>query len=400
MRWSLAVSIALLGCGSPSDGGGDGEPFCGDGQRDQGAELCDGDDLAGKSCQSLGFSIGELACREDCTLDTSDCLGEAGEFDLESAEGCEGIFNPDQVLTYHIQGGSGGGGQFRCGDGPTFEVEIETKRNGGFKIDFNEFADAQHYFGVKKLVFDDSGSGATGDIVSQYLGWRLMQLGGAVASRAALAEVTLNGSSVGLMVNIEAVDKTLLRHRFGDDDGWLYKKSGGTGDGLKTHLDDGLADANPYDDYLCFWNGGNACPVPDDVAGELPNHVAMDQAFRLGAVNALIANTDSPLFKDNNYYVYDWPGKRYFLPWDLDTLMKDQSFAMVQDTAFAAVLMAHWESDYRARAAELLADPLSLDAIEVELDRIEAVAGGDVASVVDNLRTWWRERHPVASGEL
>jgi spore coat protein CotH len=126
----------------------------------------------------------------------------------------------------------------------------------------------------------------------------------------------------------------------------------------------------------------------------------MDQAFRLGAVNALIANTDSPLFKDNNYYVYDWPGKRYFLPWDLDTLMKNQSFAMVQDTAFAAVLMAHWETDYRARAAELLADPLSLDAIEVELDRIEAVAGGDVASVVDNLRTWWRERHPVASGEL
>ena len=41
----------------------------------------------------------------------------------------------------------------------------------------------------------------------------------------------------------------------------------------------------------------------------------------MGGLNAFMGNSDSPLLKDNNYYFYDWPGGRLYLPWDLDTVM-------------------------------------------------------------------------------
>src|SRR5947207_11767185 len=47
---------------------------CGDGVRD-GDEACDGTDLGGESCLTVtGFVHGgTLACKPDCTLDTTDC---------------------------------------------------------------------------------------------------------------------------------------------------------------------------------------------------------------------------------------------------------------------------------------------------------------------------------------
>lgn len=417
------VSIGLFACGSTSGedpgpggtvdagpgGGGDGGGVCGDGQRDV-FEACDGEDLVGASCQSLGYTLGELSCRADCTFDSSGCSGKPEDADLDGASGCEGIFSPEQVLAYQVEASNlevDGPGRFRCGDELTLDVEVERKRGGGFKIDFNEYLDGQTYFGIKKLVYDTGGTTSVTDIVRQYLAWRMMHRAGVIASRAALAEVYVNDSYFGLLVNIEAVDKRLLKNRFGNDDGWLYKKSGGEGDGLKTHESDGLGDANPYDDYLCFWKSGNACPVPDDVATALPEHLAVEQFLRMGVVNALIANTDAPLFKDNNYYFYDWFGGRHYLPWDLDTVMKDDDFAMVQETAFAEALMPHFGDQYQAIAVELLAGPLALAEIHAEIDRVGEVAGaaianagGDPDAIVSELKTWWSERHALVSAQF
>ena len=66
-----------------------------------------------------------------------------------------------------------------------------------------------------------------------------MSSSGAVSGRAALVTVTVNGTSRGVYVNVEQVDKTFLDSRLGDDSGWLYKRSGSDGDGFKTHETDG-----------------------------------------------------------------------------------------------------------------------------------------------------------------
>ena len=51
---------------------GDGLPRCGDGQINVAGEQCDGSDLGGASCESLGLSGGTLACI-GCVFDTSSC---------------------------------------------------------------------------------------------------------------------------------------------------------------------------------------------------------------------------------------------------------------------------------------------------------------------------------------
>jgi hypothetical protein len=45
---------------------------CGNGQLDRG-EQCDGTNLFGRTCETLGFTGGELACRPDCLFDNSGC---------------------------------------------------------------------------------------------------------------------------------------------------------------------------------------------------------------------------------------------------------------------------------------------------------------------------------------
>ncbi len=62
---------------------------CGDGTV-QGVfgEVCDGDDLDGSSCESLGFHPGTLACADDCrSFDVRQCAGRCGDGVLQAAQG-------------------------------------------------------------------------------------------------------------------------------------------------------------------------------------------------------------------------------------------------------------------------------------------------------------------------
>ena len=66
---SEACTIDTATCGSVP-------PECGDGiTQPENAEDCDGSDLNGETCQSIGYAEGALACLPDCRFDTSDCSG-------------------------------------------------------------------------------------------------------------------------------------------------------------------------------------------------------------------------------------------------------------------------------------------------------------------------------------
>jgi agmatine/peptidylarginine deiminase len=49
---------------------------CGDGVRENLLEECEGDDLGGATCETLGLGTGGLACDDDCRFDVSGCSGE------------------------------------------------------------------------------------------------------------------------------------------------------------------------------------------------------------------------------------------------------------------------------------------------------------------------------------
>jgi hypothetical protein len=69
------------------------------------AEQCDGIDLAGNDCTTIGYPAGgELSCANDCTFDASGCFGPlCGDDVIDEPESCDGLNlagNDCEVLGY------------------------------------------------------------------------------------------------------------------------------------------------------------------------------------------------------------------------------------------------------------------------------------------------------------
>ena len=352
---------------------------------------------------------------------------------LDTATGCAGVYNPDQLLAYRIDMAAGDwaalradltnsvyfSAQLQCGSEAPLTVGIRRKRSGGtvkvgLKVDINLYDTEQRFHGLAKLslengISEGGDTASSRELVAEYLGWRFMVRSGAITGRAVFASVTVNGEALGLYVNVEQPDKRFLKSRLDENDGWLFKKSGSDDDGYKTRE----LEPNPYEDYFCFWMPPG-CPAPssDELLAELPSHLDIPQLLRMGAVNAIIANTDGILFKDNNYYFYDRAiGGRLYLAWDLDTTLRDSPSAYTPNgnSEYTTVLYTHWSGDYRTIVGELLAGPFAVAAIHGELDRAEAVAGaaldadpyidGTAAEAGAALRVYWTSRHAAVLAE-
>ncbi len=66
--------------------------FCGDAVVQEGDEQCDGNELGGATCESLGRYGGELTCDDGCQFDLSTCAGRCGDGEVDGAyqEECDG----------------------------------------------------------------------------------------------------------------------------------------------------------------------------------------------------------------------------------------------------------------------------------------------------------------------
>ncbi len=92
---------------------------CGNGVKD-GKDDCDGVDLGGASCASLGLGAGTLRCTERCTFDTSGCAANAvcGNGILEAGEQCDGAdLGGHSCATLQL-----GSGTLRCTQSCTFDT--------------------------------------------------------------------------------------------------------------------------------------------------------------------------------------------------------------------------------------------------------------------------------------
>ena len=112
---------------------------CGDGILADGAgEYCDGANLGGNSCVSLGYLSGEVSCRAICTVDASACLREgadagadaSGSVDTGSeADAGEGSDDSSPVETSVTQpGGCAAGGGGAAGLGLLLVAALASRR--------------------------------------------------------------------------------------------------------------------------------------------------------------------------------------------------------------------------------------------------------------------------------
>ena len=95
--------------------------ICGDGVIDEG-EGCDGEDLEGETCQSLGFNGGSLSCRDNCMFDVSSCTGEGpecGDGEVEYSEECD----EDDLDGATCKSLGYSGGDLACDDNCKFDTQ-------------------------------------------------------------------------------------------------------------------------------------------------------------------------------------------------------------------------------------------------------------------------------------
>jgi spore coat protein CotH len=355
--------------------------------------------------------------------------------ELETAEGCPGVFNPGQLLDYELSMSNSDWqtvlsdtsnsvyvpATMLCGS-TSIEVGVRRKRSGeiakpGLKIDINQFTPGQEYFGLRKLSLESGiGEGGTQgsveSVLSEYLAWRLVQLSGTMGSRASLIRLTVNGEVLGVYVNVEQPDKRFLQSRLGHKDGWLWKKSGSPRDGQKTN--EGIDD--PFDDFFCFFaKNGCAMPSAQVLLADLPTKMDIDQFLRVGAINAIMGNSDAPLFKDNNYLYYDYELGRVYFPWDLDTVMRADVDVVTggvggQVDFYTDAMYSNWQADYLAVVADMVENKIPLAVVTQEIEAIVSSAGtaleadtfldGTATGAGTALSDWWTSRFSQVSEDL
>jgi cysteine-rich repeat protein len=113
---------------------------CGDGVKN-GDEQCDGADLGGATCESLGFPSGDLSCTASCFLNLIDC-GNCGDGVLDAGEECdEGDANEDRwALAYGV------------GLPATPDVMLRPFENTGSAFEFYNFFSASAHTGFEQVL--------------------------------------------------------------------------------------------------------------------------------------------------------------------------------------------------------------------------------------------------------
>jgi hypothetical protein len=140
----LLLSIILAACG----GGGDDGQRCGDGKKNL-DELCDASDLAGSTCETLGFGAGKLACSQGCEdFDRAGCGApkSCNDGKLTDPEVCDGSLVGGK--TCEALGYSGGtlGCLSNCGGFDTSKCEKPLTCDNG-KLDPKEVCDGDQLGG-------------------------------------------------------------------------------------------------------------------------------------------------------------------------------------------------------------------------------------------------------------
>lgn len=96
-----------------------GAPPCGNGVV-EGTEECDGANLSGATCLNLGWDMGILTCATDCTLDTSLCAYQTcGNGTIDAGEDCDGANLGSATC---VSEGFPGGGTLGCTSGCSFNT--------------------------------------------------------------------------------------------------------------------------------------------------------------------------------------------------------------------------------------------------------------------------------------
>ena len=91
----------------------------------------------------------------------------------------------------------------------------------GLRVDFNRYADAQTFLGLKSFVLRNNATDFSN--MHERVSMQLFRRTGSPAPRVAHTRLFVNGAYAGLYSIVESIDKDFLSRRLNDSDGVLYK---------------------------------------------------------------------------------------------------------------------------------------------------------------------------------
>lgn len=197
-----------------------------------------------------------------------------------------------------------------------------SRERPSLKIQLDEYDKEARFAGLATLTLNNNQQDPSG--LHQVIGYQVFQAAGLPAPRCNLAEVTVNGQSLGLYSNVESVDKIFCQRRFDGDKGTLWE--GTICDFTDNEVKRFDRKFGPKNATAKLEAVAAALKLPDaEVLAALEKLIDVDAFLRFWATEVLIGHWDGYASNRNNFFVYYHAGKDRltFMPWGMDQLASD-----------------------------------------------------------------------------
>lgn len=210
-----------------------------------------------------------------------------------------------------------------------------------FLIKFPELVKGQRFLGLRQVALDNAIQ--FGGLFSERLITDILRDLDVPISRCNYARVYLNDEYVGIYVNVERVDESFLKSRFGNDSGRLFKvDKGGPGADLQRFSEnpvdympvfelDAGSKTGAYQGLLEFIRSLNQPGLPESNRS-FESVFKVDPFLKTMSVLLLAGAFDQYTgWGPHNYYLYQDPSdlRWTYIPWDLDVGFADHAFGRV-----------------------------------------------------------------------
>jgi hypothetical protein len=297
------------------------------------------------------------------------------------------------------------------------------------KLDFDRFVPGQKFRGVETLNLSNNAFDATS--LREAMSYYVYRMAGLPAPRTAFANVYLTVDGlyarqwVGLYTIVEEVDdKAFLKSHFADAKGLVFKPEGMRGlpylgENFEPYVEHYRAKRSPGDPGLerRFVEFTRLVNYADDATfnAKIKDYLDVDAFIRYTACTVLIADLDSPLVNNHNYYLYLNPAdaRVTLIPWDMNLSFDSQVNLTItrpwhaDNRLFQRVMSIDGnESAYAAYVRKYAETFFGEDALQRQLARFEcallpahdaAAAAGKSLGSPDgaNGRFGYRSRYPL-----
>ncbi|MGL1935392.1 MAG: CotH kinase family protein [Fibrobacterales bacterium] len=247
------------------------------------------------------------------------------------------------------------------------------------KIKLDEYVEGQEYFGLDRITLNNNISDPSH--ITQCLSYQLFLKAGLPAPQCNFAQVTVNGTYLGLYSNIESIKKRFLRRHFQNENGFLFE-------GTQSDFREGWTatfeqKTNKKEDGFEHINGIiNALESNgDSLVQNVSRVIDLDEFYTFWGLELLIGHSDGMTSDANNFYFYFSPTnqKAYFIPWGVDkTFTNISKFSSLGLLTYSNSLLpfklysySSTREQFKKNLEQLLDDVWDEGQLLKEVDRLE-----------------------------